>query len=79
MTQVAPGSETLLLERPEVVYEDGDHDRFSHYVPKAKYLESMVNGTPVLALCGKLWIPTANPERFPVCPTCKEIYDTMKK
>ena len=55
--------------------DDGDHERFSHYAPKAKIMEAMVNGTPVTALCGKVWIPSRDPKKFPVCPTCKEIYD----
>jgi len=35
-------------------------------------------GTPVVALCGKVWIPNRDPEKFPVCPECKEIYEAMK-
>jgi hypothetical protein len=58
--------------------EDGDHDKFSHYVKKEKIVESAVTGKPVRALCGKKWTPNSNPERFPVCPTCKEIYESMK-
>ncbi len=52
---------------------DGDHDRFSHYVPKSRLTQAMVEGTPVRALCGKIWVPSRDPERYPVCPTCKEI------
>jgi len=37
-----------------------------------------VTGKPVRALCGKKWTPNSNPERFPVCPTCQEIYEQMK-
>ncbi|MEY5017632.1 MAG: hypothetical protein RL431_681 [Actinomycetota bacterium] len=58
--------------------EDGDHDKFSHYVPKNKIVESAVTGKPVRALCGKKWTPNSNPERFPVCPSCKEIYEKMR-
>ncbi len=59
--------------------EDGDHERFSHYVRKEKIVESAVTGKPVRALCGKKWVPNRDPEKFPVCPTCKEIYATLKK
>jgi hypothetical protein len=52
---------------------DGDHDRFAHYVPKSEIVRSNVEGVPVMALCGKMWIPNRDPERYPVCPTCKEI------
>jgi hypothetical protein len=52
---------------------DGDHDRFAHYVRKGDIVRSNVEGIPVVALCGKKWIPNRDPERYPVCPTCKEI------
>lgn len=64
---------------PETVpLEPGDHERYSHYVRKDKVVESAVMGTPVVALCGKVWIPNRDPEKFPVCPECKEIYEGMK-
>ena len=65
-----------LIEKQQV--EDGDHDLFSHYVQKEKILESALSGEPVIALCGKVWTPGRDPEKFPVCPTCKEVYEKMK-
>ena len=65
-----------LLEDERV--DDSDHDKFSHYVPKDKIVESAVTGKPVRALCGKKWLPNSNPDRFPVCPTCKEIYEKLR-
>lgn len=35
-------------------------------------------GTPVVALCGKVWVPSRDPQRFPVCPECKDIWDGFK-
>lgn len=69
--------EKLLEEDAQI--EDGDHERFSHYVPKDKILESAVTGKPVRALCGKKWTPSRDPEKFPVCPDCKRVYERMKK
>jgi len=66
-----------LLE--EELQEPGDHERFSHYVKKEKILESALSGKPVRALCGKKWTPGRDPEKFPVCPTCKEIYESLIK
>ncbi len=77
-TTPAPGSQTITRERTQPGYEAGDEERFSHYVPKAKLTEAMVMGTPVVALCGKVWVPHRNPDRYPVCPTCKEIWEQMK-
>jgi len=65
-----------LLEQETI--EPGDHERFSHYVKKEKILESAMTGKPVRALCGKKWTPGRDPEKFPVCPTCKEIYERMR-
>ena len=76
MTELAPGSQTVLDERTQQ-FEDGDQDRFSHYVPKDKLMAAMVNGTPVVALCGKVCVPTKNPDKFPVCPDCKEIWQSL--
>ena len=44
---------------------------------KEKILESALSGDPVTALCGKVWIPNRDPQRFPVCPTCKEIWEGL--
>jgi hypothetical protein len=71
-------SDTDLLTRPELQIDDGDHDRFSHYVKKEKILESAVNGKAIRALCGKKWVPTRDPEKFPICPICKEIYSGLR-
>lgn len=65
------------LIRSEENIEPGDHERFSHYVKKEKILESALTGKPVRALCGKKWTPGRDPEKFPVCPTCKEIYESL--
>lgn len=59
--------------------DEGDHERFSHYVKKDKIVDSAVSGAPVRALCGKIWTPGRDPEKFPVCPECKKIYDGLKK
>ena len=50
------GSQTALDERTDERVdqrtEEGDHEKFSHYVPKDELTEAMVMGTPVIALCG---------------------------
>lgn len=68
---------TLVEEDLRTAWSDGDHERFAHYVRKEKILESAVSGQPVIALCGKVWVPGRDPSRFPVCPQCKAIYDGL--
>ena len=60
------------------LHEPGDHERYSHYVKKEKIVESAVMGNPVIALCGKVWIPGRDPKNFPVCPACKEIHSKLR-
>jgi len=71
---------TAVLDRQEIEQpvEPGDHERFAHYVRKNKIVESAVTGTPVIALCGKVWVPGRDPKKFPVCPVCKEIFDGLR-
>lgn len=77
--------DTDLLTRPQnqqderLQEDDGGHDRFAHYVKKEKIVESAVTGKSVRALCGKKWIPSRDPEKYPVCPVCKEIYDGLPR
>lgn len=69
---------------------DGDHERMTHIVLEGvkqddgafvsagpSVVEGMVNGTAVRALCGKVWVPGRNPHRYPLCPTCKDIAESM--
>jgi ATP-dependent Clp protease ATP-binding subunit ClpC len=72
------GSLSDLRERVirELSRGDGGQD-FSHYVDKSKITESVETGIPVTALCGKVWVPTRNPKHFPMCPSCKNIYEHL--
>jgi hypothetical protein len=51
--------------------EEGDHDRFAHYIRKADQARAYIEGVPVKALCGKVWVPNRDPSRYPICPTCE--------
>ncbi len=75
---LSAGTATITEERVEVSTDNGDHERFSHYADKEKITEAMVMGTPVTALCGKVWVPSRDPSRYPICPTCKEIFDDLE-
>lgn len=72
---ISPDAETITSPTPT---DAGDHDKFAHYVRKNQITESAVTGKPVIALCGKKWVPTRKPDDFPVCPDCKRIYDRLK-
>lgn len=70
---------------------DGDHERMAHIVLEGWHpddggdfvsagptvVEGLVNGTAVKALCGKVWVPSRDPKKYPLCPTCKEIAESL--
>jgi hypothetical protein len=67
-----------LLEDTDVRTTDSDeNEQFAHYAEKASVTEGYIMGTPVIALCGKIFVPSRNPERLRVCPSCKEIIDAL--
>ncbi len=85
-----PRSPTLAPTRPDPAPDGADYERMAHIVLEGfrprdgefvavgtNVVEGMVNGTPVQALCGKVWVPGRDPRRYPLCPTCKEIAATM--
>ena len=78
-TEVLPDQGTSIQEdvRPDLSHGDGDHERFAHYVDKNDMMNATVFGTPIKALCGKVWVPSRDPKKYPVCPECKEIYESL--
>ena len=70
---------TSVLEREELREEasPGDAERYAHYVKKDKITSTAIEGGPVVALCGKVWTPSRDPKKYPVCPECKEIYEGL--
>jgi hypothetical protein len=82
--------ETEPVVTSSTTLDDDDHERFTHivlegYTPKDgefvalnnSVVGGMINATPVRALCGKVWVPGRDPQKYPICPTCKEIAESM--
>lgn len=90
-TVVRPEGDTIVApQRPDPAIDEGDHDRMAHIVLEGfkprigrfrpvgtNVVEGMANGTPVRALCGKIWVPGRDPQRYPLCPTCREIAESQ--
>ena len=45
----------------------------------AKVLEARINGTPLEALCGHVWVPSRDPKQLPMCQACNEIYEMYRE
>lgn len=68
-----------LTGHEEVLDDGGEKDRFSHYSKKEDIARSAITREPIPALCGKVWVPTRNPEQYQVCPTCKERFEELSE
>ena len=69
---------TDTLTRPADAETDTDDDeRMAHIVlPASAVTEAIVTGTPCTALCGKTWVPSRDPTRYPLCGRCKEVAES---
>jgi hypothetical protein len=67
---------TQLLDRPKTT-DTGNPDGLAHYTRKDGIVDAMVDGTTLLTFCGIRIVPSRDPERYPVCPACKEVFDSL--
>lgn len=59
------------------ISQDDEQDTFAHYADRDDVMEAFVYGVAVMALCGKIWIPTRDGSGHKICQTCKEIYSQL--
>lgn len=71
------GTATSVLERTEEKPSDGDRDRFSHFVRRDRFAQMKAAGQAVVALCGKVWVPRLDGNKYPICPKCKAIMEEL--
>ena len=62
------------LTETRIETSNGDHDKFAHYADKDEVTYALIYGVPIIALCGKKWIPNRDPSKFPICPECEAIH-----
>jgi len=68
-----------VIEETELETTDADtgEPKFAHYADSVSVTEGYIMGKYVMAICGKLFIPSRDPLKFPICPSCKEIYESL--
>lgn len=81
MTEPQRGGSLDVLEQTQVKPDQGsgNGDRYAHYVRRDRANRSAVTGQAVVALCGKVWVPTRDAKNYPVCPRCRQLRDEMGK
>jgi hypothetical protein len=60
--------------RPDLAdSETREGDGYAHYARKEEITRAAIEGGTITALCGFRFSPVRDPQRFPVCPRCKEL------
>jgi hypothetical protein len=60
--------------RPDLAESDTQEgDGYAHYARKEEITRAAIEGGTITALCGYKFPPIRDPQRFPVCPKCKEL------
>lgn len=68
----------VLEPETDATIDDGDQSRLTHIIRKSDEMKGYVLGETVTALCGKRWVPSRDPQKFPVCPRCAEIMGQIR-
>lgn len=64
-TTDTPGEASHIVMTPP-----GEHDT----TPQAYVLRARVEGFPVTAVCGHVWVPGRDPKPLPICSRCLAVY-----
>jgi len=76
----------LSLDKELDITLDTEEPKAAHIVDRGEdtrsaptiILEAMINGTSITALCGHTWVPSRDPNKYPVCSKCLEIFEFVK-
>lgn len=65
---------TQTVESPVIDQNlDFDDPKVAHLVSKEAHMRGYVLGEMIQAICGEWFIPTRDPNKFPLCEACKSI------
>jgi hypothetical protein len=65
-------ADTRLAPDPTTSDTD-DEGRLAHIGRAAEVSRAYVTGEAITALCGKRFVPTRDPDRYPTCPRCSAV------
>ena len=66
-----------LQERLKESLTDSGEPKYAHYAESVSVTEGFVLGKPVVAICGQIFVPSRDPKKFPICPICKQIAESL--
>lgn len=65
---------TDLLIAPQLTDPEAEQEepKEAHIVSKEDQMRGYIEGSPITALCGRVWVPSRDYTNLPVCERCKE-------
>lgn len=66
-----------VIERPVVDDTGTKEPSVSHIISRDDEMRGYFNGEEIVALCGERFIPTRDPNRYPLCEPCKTALRAM--
>lgn len=70
-------ADTSVLDAPELSDTDTDEPEVAHIARKEAVNRAYVTGEAIEALCGEVFVPTRDPNRYPVCEPCKTVLEQL--
>lgn len=61
----------------EYIEDVEDASRYAHYADAASVTEGYILGKVIVAICGRVFIPTRDPLKLPICPICQELSEAL--
>lgn len=68
---------TSVLEDSKAVNTDIDEPKFAHYAESTSVTEGYITGKAVVAICGKVFVPSRDPNKFSTCPKCLYLIEAL--
>jgi hypothetical protein len=68
---------SLLAEKLSTNMQVPEEPKFAHYADSVSVTEGYITGKAVVAICGKIFVPSRDPKKFPICPICKELAEAL--
>lgn len=59
--------------------EAQDPEKCAHFVARAELLYAVLCSTSVTAFCGYTFVPTRNPDEFPICQKCIDVDNESRR
>lgn len=65
-------TDVLMITKAEEE-QDTDNAKVAHIVSKEDQMIGYIEGVPIKALCGATFVPTRDPNNYPVCEKCLNV------